>query len=286
MKKKYFDLSDKIEPIQCQLLMDINNVANDLNIPFFIVGATARDMFFKDAMNIKTRRATIDLGISVDNWDGFHILISNLLKTQKFHATSSPHRLLYYRDNYPIDILPFGNIMDQNADIIWPDKNKMSVLGFDDAFKDSYRIRIQNNPTIEINIASPAGLATMKLISAKESFTRLEKDAQDFEMLLSNYADVGNIDRLYDEHLQFVEMGNYDLTRAGAMLLGMDVASIVSENTAVLLKSILVNETDTQNINNLQLVAYMIKNNSAESNDFEYVFQLLKDFLLGFMSNR
>ena len=60
---------------------------------------------------------------------------------------------------------------------------------------------------------------------------RTTKDAPDLYRLIVDYADAGNLDRIYDEELPLLEAAGYDLELAGAQLLGRDVARICQPET-------------------------------------------------------
>jgi len=52
------DISGKIEEPVVDVIAMINTVAGQLGIPFFLVGAKARDIFFSALFDIPTQRAT------------------------------------------------------------------------------------------------------------------------------------------------------------------------------------------------------------------------------------
>ncbi len=55
MKRSLLNLSGKIDGKTIAALFEIDNVAGALNIPYFIVGATARDILLQYAHNIHTK---------------------------------------------------------------------------------------------------------------------------------------------------------------------------------------------------------------------------------------
>ncbi len=69
MTQKSLNLSKKIDPAIIKIFDLINQVANDLNVSYVIVGATARDLVLHYGFNTEIRRATmdIDFGIQVDS---------------------------------------------------------------------------------------------------------------------------------------------------------------------------------------------------------------------------
>jgi predicted nucleotidyltransferase len=95
MTKNSLDLSGKIDPVIVEILELIGNVAAECNIPFFIVGATARDVVFNLLHDIAPRRLTLDLdlGIQIAAWESYDKLLGKIVKTGHFIKASTYHRL-------------------------------------------------------------------------------------------------------------------------------------------------------------------------------------------------
>jgi len=102
----------------------------------------------------------------------------------------------------PVDIVPFGAIADKNSNIQWPPSGEveMDVAGFDEAHKSAIPVLIQQEPLIQIPVASPQGLALLKIIAWDDRDRDLRaKDAIDLAYLLESYQSVEQVvDRLYE----------------------------------------------------------------------------------------
>ncbi len=50
---------------------------------------------------------------------------------------------------------------------MWPPDHdtSMRVLGFEDAYRNAQLVRLQSDPKLDVLVATPAGLATLKLIA-------------------------------------------------------------------------------------------------------------------------
>ena len=74
MNNNLKDISGRIDQEIISILSNITEVAKELGIPFFVVGAFARDVIFEHIHGIPTARATrdIDIGVEVGGWFGFH----------------------------------------------------------------------------------------------------------------------------------------------------------------------------------------------------------------------
>ena len=71
MANTSLDLCGKIDKIAVSALLQINQIASSMNIPFFVVGAAARDILLEVHYGIGSKRATVDIDVAVciDDWD-------------------------------------------------------------------------------------------------------------------------------------------------------------------------------------------------------------------------
>ena len=109
------DLSGKIDKVVVSALRRINQIQSSMKIPFFIVGATARDILLEVHWGIELKRATVDIDIAIfiENWDQFNRLQDELIGSTDFTPTRDIHRLLF-QEQLPVDIVPFGGIADKD----------------------------------------------------------------------------------------------------------------------------------------------------------------------------
>ena len=107
MKNILIDLSGEISETSVSILREVEEVSTSLDIPFFVVGATARDIILEHQFDINTQRATldIDIGVFVSGWDQFNTLKNELIRTTKFAPSQQKQRLIY-NDSFPLDIIP------------------------------------------------------------------------------------------------------------------------------------------------------------------------------------
>ncbi len=194
-----YDISGKIDPDFIDVLSEVKNVADCLNIPFFLVGATARDFILEHCHNIKSPRMTqdIDLGVKVPNWEKFKALSEALLATGNFTKGHEKQRYVY--KSIYIDIVPFGPIAGKDREIKWPpeDDTIMTTLGFEEAYQHAITVRVSKAPELDIKIPTIPGLAIMKLISWNENYPERKKDAEDLLFIMENYEYAGIDNRLY-----------------------------------------------------------------------------------------
>lgn len=92
MRNILVDLSGKISETSVSILREIEEVSTRLDIPFFVIGATARDIILEYQFDIKTRRATlvIDIGVFISGWDQYFSLFCVI--TEDYHGYASKNK--------------------------------------------------------------------------------------------------------------------------------------------------------------------------------------------------
>ena len=241
-----FDLSGKIDNVVVSALGRIHQISSSMSIPFFIVGATARDILLEVHYGIGSKRATVDIDIAVfiENWDQFKRLKDELIGATDFTPTRDIHRLLF-KKRLPVDIVPFGGVAEKGDLIEWPPDGsfKMSVTGFRECYQHAVQVKISDKPKLSVNVASLAGLAILKLISWDENSVRRWKDASDLVFIIRNYLDAGNLERLFEDAPDIVDSGDYDYEAGSARFLGRDISKIAYTSTIGKLIEILKRES-------------------------------------------
>jgi len=249
MTTTLLDLSGKIDKIVVSALGRIDQISSFMKIPFFIVGATARDILLEIQYGIGSKRATVDIDIAVfiENWEQFNHLKDELIGINDFTPTRDTHRLLF-ENRLPVDIVPFGGIAENGDLIEWPPDGsfKMSVTGFRECFQHAVQVKIADKPKLTVMVVSLAGLAILKLISWDDNSVRRQKDASDLVFIIRNYLDAGNLERLFEEAPDIVDSSDYDYEAGSARLLGRDISKIAYTGTIDKLIEILNRESKRQ----------------------------------------
>lgn len=137
-----------------RVLRAVHSVAAALDCPFFVAGATARDLILVNVYGLKPGRATrdIDFGISVATWDVFRTLKANFLASTHFAEDSKAQQRLVYTDpaarfSIPIDLIPFRSVSAANQTIEWPPGRDigLNAAGFEEAWASSMPIAVEDD---------------------------------------------------------------------------------------------------------------------------------------------
>lgn len=217
------------------------------NLPCFIAGATARDLILQHGYGIDTARRTndIDFAFMVENWPAFETLRSKLLATGRFTAAQGNAHRLNFDSGMVIDLVPFGPIERPDRTIAWPPDGAavMSVFGFREAL--AARITVVLPEGVAAPVVSLPALAMLKLAAWMERrYAQPGKDAHDLWLIMRNYLNAGNDDRLHAEGAYLLERTDFDYEAAGAWLLGRDMGRLLSGDSTLKVAALLARESD------------------------------------------
>lgn len=238
--------SSPVDPSVIKVLRALDPIATAAGCDYFVAGATARDLILVHVHRLRPGRATrdIDFGIAVRDWDQFSRLKEDLVATGEFESDRKMLQRLIYSNpsaafSIPVDLIPFRGVESDDATIKWPPSRDIvvNVAGFEDALSSSVALTLDEN--LMVRVASLPGLTLLKLMAWSDRGRETNKDAADLYRLFTAYAEAGNMDRLYEYELDLLESVEFDMERAGAELLGRDVARLGSPIALAQIRSLL-----------------------------------------------
>lgn len=259
------DIFTLVNPISSAteiLLTHIQRICTAQKIPFFIAGATAREILLHHIHGRSPGRRTrdIDIAVFVDSWPMFDSLKKAFIAegAQAVHGNS--HRLIV--EGTELDIIPFGGVAESNQ-IAWPPEREiiMSVDGFSEVF--SHVINVQLNNGEKLPFCSIPGLALLKLFAWRDRGHASSRDATDLYKIIREYNTIEN-ERIYasDEG----EKVDWDPVRMGAILLGNDILGIIDRSSLAELRALDIE----------RLTDAIVR--QSDTNDFAEVEQVIDDF--------
>jgi predicted nucleotidyltransferase len=213
-----------------RVVRELNKIATRLGIPFFLAGASARDIVLVNLWGQPPGRATVDIdfAFALNDWTEFERLRRDLLATGRFERVHHKEQRLTYKDpekgfQLPVDFIPFRGVASESKTIAWPPDGDfvLNVAGFEEALQAALSIELE--PGLVISVASLPGLAILKCLAWTDRHVENNKDAADLHTILSTFDCAGNQDRLFDQETQLLDAVSYDLTLAGAQLLGREM---------------------------------------------------------------
>jgi len=256
---------DHIDPAVLEVIRKIDQIANQCEAKYFLAGAMAREVILRHVFGRPPGRRSLDVdfGIAVRDWNHFETLKTALVEQAGFTA----HARMVQRLIYPstpavvVDLIPFGGVEDPEQNIAWPPEEDivMKVTGFSDGLKSAVLVRLYAD--LIIPVVSIPVLIVLKVFAWIDR-KHEKRDAADILVMLKDYGDAGNEDRLYGEESSLLEAEGYDFELAGARLLGRDAAGAMSEGAKKYLCNILDSEPQMQELTN-QIIVSSARNDDA-----------------------
>jgi predicted nucleotidyltransferase len=281
MSNTSLDLSNRLPAEQIEIIRQVVHAAESQQLRLFVVGAQARDLLLRYVYNLPVHRATndIDFGIIVESWDEFTKLRDGLVATNKFQTHQTMKQRLVHESGLFIDLVPFGGLEELSGQISWPPDFSivMSTVGFREAYDSSIEVRIADD--LIVRVASLAGLALMKIVAWDDR--RFQRDAEDLGLIMRDYLDAGNQDRIYSEHGDCLDLLNeeFDYDKASARILGRDIGRLLTDTSRMIVQRVLSEEIDQHRAE--ALVMAMVRNKENYYGDYDVAMAMLAELRTG-----
>jgi predicted nucleotidyltransferase len=161
-------------------------------------------------------------------------------ETVQFNQAGPPPA---FRNEAPLDIIPFGGIADAHEAVSWPPEHdiEMRIAGFQECYRHAISVIISARPKLVVKVVSLAGLAILKLVAWDDSNERRSKDAADLFIIIKSFIEAGNMDRFFEE-VDILPAEESDYDRSSARFLGREMARIAGQATKAMLVGILERE--------------------------------------------
>lgn len=224
-----FTLTNPIFSVTETLLSLINRICTAQEIPFFIAGATAREILLHHVhgRSIGRRTRDIDIAVFVDGWPRFDVLKNAFIAEGAHAVRDNAHRMI--SEGIELDIIPFGGVAE-GSQIAWPPEREviMSVDGFAEVFNHTVTVQLGNGENLPF--CSLPGLALLKLFAWRDRGHGNAKDATDLYKIIREYGAIED-ERIYESPIEGEKL-DWNPVRMGAVLLGGDIVAI-SEHTSL-----------------------------------------------------
>ena len=232
---------------------------NQLQLPLYVVGASARDIALRllKVGNAPRRTLDLDVAVALNNWLQYEDLTQILLQN---HFIKAPEKQRFYylgvdgRNRFEVDIVPFGSIAEKEQ-VAWPPEGSpvMSVRCIEDVMRYADIVQIEEDYTFRI--ASLSGQFLIKLDTWQDRHLRTKKDATDMVFILQNiYVAYALAHDVLPAEID-IDAEHFDVVVAGAEWIASELKNILSDEHkdyyAQLLESELSKNEDSPLLNDM-----------------------------------
>lgn len=223
--------SEKIGPVSDVLQTMARCFSERLHQPFFVIGATARDIIsiiFKSDQSMR-RTSDLDISVAVADWESFDFIAQGMQECG-FRKDATIKQRFYYPLNgleYEVDVVPFGGVSPDEKHIYWPPDMDpmMTVRGFSAVLSHCIEIVVPD-AGYSFQIPTAAGLFLLKLDAWIDRHNKTDKDAQDMRYLMDSYYLPQCTEPKYEA---VFDIPNFTVLKAGAYMLAMDMCELLAE---------------------------------------------------------
>lgn len=259
-----------------EIVNDVKTAAGQLEIDFFGVGALARNIWYIEHNENPRGTKDVDFAVYVSNSATYHELKNILISKFAYTEVSSNPFCLMSPYGIPLDLLPFGEIVNNGKVTI--EGRGLVEIGLDGFFETySYGLVETIVENDSFKVCSIPSVVLLKLIAYDDRPDYRLKDATDIASIMVHYPDIENL-FIWEEY-SFLYEDDLEHEDVGIKVLGYELAKIIKSNKelieriltildkAILLKSNLAvnmiidteRETADMRIKNLKMLRQGIK---------------------------
>lgn len=253
----------------------IDDVLKNREIPYYLIGvsAIALELLKK---GIKPARGTkdIDFAIMISSLNQFEEVVNDLEKAG-FNKVEAPWTLVHPDYDVVVDLLPFGEIEENNTVGFNERYTDLHVLGFKEVMKDSREYEIEDRV---VNVPPIPGMILLKLIAWSDRPEDRGNDPYDILRVIEYYNDL-EFDANMLEHYDLIpDEKDFDDRLFSARILGRKAKAYLDKSKDLETRIFEVLENNTVEAKESRIA----KSWAMEKGwDLEYCVSLLEAFKTG-----
>lgn len=198
-------------------------------IDFYLVGATARDLWMRGVYDLPPKRATrdIDFGIMIKDLNVFDDLKSYLIDVEGFIPVKGNEFVLTWKDQTQVDLIPFGELEREGiVTVKGTGFTSMNVEGFKEVYEQaSQEIETEDQ---RFKVCTLAGIVILKFIAWDDRPEVRRDDIDDIVEIIKNYFHLN--DEIIFEHHSDLFTDDIELDEIASQFLGREIGKIIFEN--------------------------------------------------------
>jgi predicted nucleotidyltransferase len=252
----------------------VDEVLSALKIPYYLVGVSAIALeLLKD--NIKPARGTkdIDFAIMISSMKQYDDVVLQLV-SKGFTKVKAPWTLYHDGYNVAIDLLPFGQI-EENDTINFTERHiDLHFLGFKETLEESVTISIEEKIA---HIPPLHAMVVLKLIAWNDRPEERDNDLKDILLIIDKYYNY-QYDEILSSHYDTFPEDEFDIRIIGARVLGRKAARILSKSDHLRKHVISILEKNSSNLHDTPIAVRWAREMDA---NVAYAMNLIKALLTG-----
>ncbi|WP_430815895.1 hypothetical protein [Carboxylicivirga sp. RSCT41] len=257
----------------------IDKIMKARNIPYYLIGvsAIALELLKK---GIKPCRGTkdIDFAIMISSMAEYEG-ISDALINNGYNKVKAPWTFYSDKFNVAIDILPFGEIEEQDTINFNKRYSDLHVLGFTEVLEEAISIPIEEKM---VNIPPLPGMIILKLVAWSDRPEERDNDLTDILKIIEHYFDL-EFDDIVENHNDIFPDDGFDQMKIAAEVLGRKAAMFLDKSVTL---SQRIHSVLKENLSDASMSEIAREWSKKLDVEIEYAYSVLESFYRGILEGK
>jgi len=275
LNKTYKELSI---PFFKEVFDCIDETMSTLGIPYYLIGVNAIALeLLKNEIQPARGTKDIDFAVMISSIKDYD-KISKSLVAKGFNKVTAPWTFYSNKYKVVVDILPFGELEEENTVNFNNRIIDLHVLGFKEVLSDSVPVNIEEKI---VNIPPLPGMILLKLVAWSDRPEERADDVPDILRIIEHYFEIAYDEILESHYDTFPENGELDTFVIAAEVLGRKSGIYLNKSKELSnrIKGLVRSNTKSPSESSIAKKWAQVKHW-----DVEYAFTILKAFEKGLLN--
>ncbi len=242
-----------------EMLMALERGFQKFQVDFYLVGAVARDVWMTAIHEIPPSRITrdIDFAVLIADKGTYENLKRYLIEIEHFQPSKGNNFVLLWQGRMQVDLLPFGNIEDDNAKVSLEGTGltSLNMPGFREIY-DSGLPEVELEGEHRFKFCTLPGIVILKLIAWEDRPEIRGGDIKDIMTILSHFFEMYT-DEIYKHHSDLFGNDDFTLYLIASRVMGREMKKIAIRNKKLYSRLSNLLDKNTMDVNTSEIAKIM-----------------------------
>jgi len=251
-----------------EMLAALERGFKKFHVDFYLVGAVARDVWMTAINEIPSGRITrdIDFAVFIEDKGTYEKLKRYLVEIEHFQPSKENAFVLLWQGRMQVDLLPFGNIEDENAKVSFEGTGgtSLNMPGFMEIYESGLP-ELELEGEHRFKFCTLPGIVILKLIAWEDRPEIRRDDLKDILTILTHFFEMYT-DQIYEHHSDLFGDNDFGLNLIAARVMGREMKKIAIKNEKLYgrLSSLLGKNTMDVNTSEMGKIMANLSNTTVE----------------------
>ena len=238
-----------------EMLTALERGFKKFHVDFYLVGAVARDVWMTAINAIPPSRITrdIDFAIFIEDKGTYQKLKRYLIEIEHFHPSKENTFVLLWQGRMQVDLLPFGNIEDENAKVSFEGTGltSLNMPGFMEIYESGLP-EVELEGKHRFKFCTLPGIVILKLIAWEDRPEIRRDDLKDILIILAHFFEMYT-DQIYAHHSDLFGDNDFELNLIASRVMGREMKKIAIRNEKLNERLTNLLEKNTMDVNTSEI---------------------------------